>query len=119
VGRWQLGAEAASAMKALKRVGPNEVDAPVKLALDRVWEWAEQFRKIPFLDGVLVGPVVSIGAGNVTFDHGLGRVPRGFIVVGNDGPTAAAYPSMVSKDTKTIVMNFGGSTLGAFFWVWG
>ncbi len=104
-------------MKPLKRIS-EIVDERVKLAFDRVYEWAEQFRRIPWLDGVMVGPVQTIGAGNVVLEHKLGRVPRGFIVVGYEGAAADAYPSMVSADVRFMTVNFGGSTL-ATLWVWG
>lgn len=116
--RGRLDAEATPAMKALKRIALDGVDQVLKLAFDRVHEWADQFRRIPWLDGVLVGPVQAVGAGNVTVEHKLGRTPRGFLVIGYEGAAADAYPSMVSADQRFMVLNFGGSTL-ATFWVWG
>jgi hypothetical protein len=111
-------AKAAAAVKPLKSIALDQVEVPVKLAFDRVREWAQQFRSIPWLDGVVVGPVQTVGAGDVSIEHKLGRVPQGFIVIGYEGATADTYPSMVSKDARFMVMNFGGSTL-ATLWVWG
>lgn len=107
-------------MKALKRIALDTVDAGVKLALERIWEWTEQFApsRIPWLDGVVVGPFVTVGAGNVTLDHKLGRMPRGFIVIGNEGAASDSVPSMVSKNARQIVMNFSGSSTTTL-WVWG
>lgn len=104
-------------MKAIKRIALESVDQVVKFAFDRVYEWAEQFRRIPWLDGVTV-QVQTVGAGSVTVEHKLGRTPRGFILIGYEGAAADAYPSVVSQDAKFMTVNFGGSTL-ATLWVWG
>jgi hypothetical protein len=105
-------------MKALKRIALDGVEAVVKLSIERIWEWSEQFRVIPWLSGVKVGPIQTIGAGNVTIEHKLGRVPQGFIVIAYEGAAADAYPSVVSKDDRFMTVNFGGSTL-VTLWVWG
>ena len=105
-------------MKELKRIALDTVDTAVKLAFDRVYEWAEQFKRIPWLSGVVVGPFVTVGAGNVTLDHKLGRVPQGFIVIAHEGPAADSHPSVVSKDALHITLNFSGSST-MMLWVWG
>jgi len=105
-------------MKGIKRVALESVETVLKLGIERIWEWSEQFTRIPWLDGVIVGPLQTIGAGNVTIEHKLGRVPRGFIVIANEAATAGALPSVVSKDDKFMTLNFSASTL-ITFWVWG
>lgn len=104
-------------MKPIKRIALDAVDVVIQQALSRVWEWSDQFRRIPWLDGV-VCQVQSIAAGFVDIEHKLGRKPRGFIVIGYEGSTADAYPSMVSADAKTMRLDFGGAAL-ATLWVWG
>ena len=114
----RLAGEASAAMKELKRIALETADTAIKLAFDRVYEWAEQFKRIHWLSGVVVGPFVTVGAGNVTLDHKLGRVPQGFIVIGNEGAASDSVPSIVSKNDRQMTLNFSGSSTMTL-WVWG
>lgn len=105
-------------MKPIKRVALDTVEGAIKLAIERVWEWSDQFspKRMPWLDGVVVQ--ATLAAGNNTVEHGLGRSPRGFVVIGFDGASSAALPSMVSKNTRSMVLN-SGATMVLTLWVWG
>jgi hypothetical protein len=103
-------------MKPIKRIRGDEVPEPVKLALDRVYEWSDQFRRIPWLDGVMVETTLAAGDNDV--EHKLGRTPQGFIVVGFTGATSENYPSMVTADARFMTLN-SLDVMVLKLWVWG
>lgn len=69
---------------------------------------------IPFLNGKLVEGLSFPSAANLTVYHGLGRVPRGWIIVRDQVQLCVLYE--VSRDANTIVLhsNFA-ATLDVWF----
>lgn len=56
-----------------------------------------------------IGCTFTVGATTVAFEHGLGQVPNGYIVVGRDSPLEV-YDGVKNADATSIYLQ--GSTTG-------
>lgn len=90
----------ASAKIAFRRVqdGTFDTDQTQRLAQ----QTTQQLNALPFAQGVWVRNAV-IGTSNTTVNHGLGRVPRGYVVTriqGNAVPFCESLPANQPSDQK-------------------
>jgi hypothetical protein len=90
-------------------------DANLDRLQDDLQEWAEQFNKVPFLDGVLVETLLAAGANVIT--HKLGRTPRGWFLTRRlRAGGAASYPAETASDINTLTLDAAGAEVVAI-WV--
>ena len=81
---------------------------------DRVEDWARQFAtSVPALGRYIEGVELAAGV-NYVVDHGLGRVPRGWIVCDAEGGFAVVR--RVSWDERELVL-YGSITTTIALWV--
>lgn len=82
---------------------------------------ADRGNDCPFLEGNLVTDVQFTGTNATTIDHGLGRAPRGFIVVRSHGANAAPPPKEASTQPSDLSLQIAlqttsTSTFDLWFW---
>lgn len=74
--------------------------ADVNRLQDAVDSVFNSLKLCPLLDGALIADI-QVSTSTVAFDHGLGRAPRGFLVVKSDGP-GSVYNGVM--DASSIVL---------------
>lgn len=85
-------------------------DAVTGRAMDEVREVVNDVAAIDILQGKLIEAVVLTGGTTRKIAHGLGRKPRGWIVVKQKGWTSTGYMNEVdhgSKDRELWLLAYG------------
>lgn len=91
----------------------------VELLQQNVKKFVKVLEDNPLLDGVLIEDVEFDGVNDLTFNHGLGRQPRGCHPVDIEMPAATTSAALGRSvwNNQTITM-FASAACTVKLWVW-
>lgn len=99
--------------KAQLATGSGVTDRALHVVQQNTEDAIRQVLGVELLDGVRLDSITAVPAGEA-FEHGLGRVPRGWFVVDT---TTGGYPSRYAWDDKTITLGIGSGSFTGDVWV--
>lgn len=98
---------------------PQVADVTTRRAFDAVEQTLGELVAAPLVGAVLVGPV-AIGTTDTRVYHGLGRAPRGYLLVKNPGVGVVLADGLVPEATDpssyiTLRLSFAATVTLAVF----
>jgi hypothetical protein len=101
-----------------KTVEPRTENHTQQRMLDRDDAQTRQMRDVELLEGRSYKDITIVAAGTYRVGHGLGHVPRGYIVTSARNPGAGTLYLSASDAESITFGNSGGANITVTVWVY-